>query len=96
MKGGNTGDVSQSAEKDSGLVVDNEERTSSELVSSVSLLSLTSSDGSGLDATFNIFVGAESLEEGNGVLGLGDLSSEVIKNKRELRDLKNAMSAGKD
>jgi len=96
VQGGNAGDVSEGADEVGGLVVDDDEGTSSELVSSVSLLSVAGSEGSGLNASLDIFVGTESLKNGDGVLGLGDLASEVVEDERELGNLQDAVTAGKD
>ena len=94
VEGGDTWDVSEGADEVSRLVIDDNEGTSSELVSSVSLLSVSGSQSSGLNATLDIFVGTESLEDSNGVLGLGDLSGKIVEDERELRDLQDAMSSG--
>lgn len=96
VKSGDARDVSEGANEVSRFVIDDNKRTSSELVSSVSLFAITSSESSGLNASFDIFVGTESLENGNSVLGLGDLSSKIIEDKRELRNLQNAVSAGQN
>ena len=60
------------------------------------MFSLSSSDVSGLNATLDVFISTESLEKGNGVLSLGNLSNKVVYDEGELGDLKNAMTAGKD
>ena len=57
----NTGDVSDSSDEGGIFVIVDEKRTSSESVSVVSELTLTSSDGLGVGNSFNIIVSTESL-----------------------------------
>lgn len=95
VAGLNAGDVSESVNQTLVLGVDNE-GTSSLGPSSVSELTLTGSDGLGLDDSGNVSVGTDGLEGGNGVLGLGDGLEVVGDNEGDLSDGLDSVTSGKD
>jgi hypothetical protein len=92
----NTGDVSDGSSEGGVFIGMDEKGTSSEIVSSVSEFTLTSSDGLGVGNSFNIFVGTESLQEGNDVLSLFNDFELVIDNQRKVGDVVNSVTSGKD
>jgi len=92
----NTGEVSNSSEEGDVFVAVNKEGTSSESVSLVSHLTLTSSDGLGVGNSFNIFVGTDSLQESNGILSLFDTFDLVIDNQRKHGDVLDSVTSGED
>jgi hypothetical protein len=92
----NTGDVSDSSDEGGVFIVVDEKGTSSEIVSSVSELTLTSSDGLGGGNSFNIFESTESLQEGNDVSGLFNTFELVINDQRKVGDVVNSVTSGKD
>jgi hypothetical protein len=92
----NTGDVSDSSDEGGVFIVVDEKRTSSEIVSSVSELTLTSSDGLGGSNSFNIFESTESLQEGNDVSGLFNTFDLVINDQRKVGDVVNSVTSGED
>jgi len=92
----NTGKVSNSSEEGDVFVAVNKEGTSSESVSLVSHLTLTSSDGLGVGNSFNIFVGTDSLQESNGILSLFDTFDLVIDNQRKHGDVLDSVTSGED
>lgn len=92
----NTGDVSDSSDEGSVFIVVDEKGTSSEIVSSVSELSLTSSDGLGGSNSFNIFESTESLQEGNDVSGLFNTFDLVIDDQRKVGDVVDSVASGED
>jgi len=92
----NTGDVSDSSDEGGVFIVVDEKRTSSESVSSVSELALTSSDGLGSSDSFNIFESTESLQEGNDVSGLFNTFELVINDQRKVGDVVDSVASGKD
>ena len=88
----NTGDVSDSSDEGDVFVVVNEKRTSSESVSLVSELTLTSSDGLGVGNSFDIFVGTESLQQSNGISGLLNTFDLIFDNQRKVGDVGDSVS----
>lgn len=92
----NTGKVSNSSEEVDVFVAVDEEGTSSESVSLVSELTLTSSDGLGVGNSFNIVVSTESLQEVNGFLGLFNTFEFIIDNQRKVGDVLDSVASGKD
>jgi hypothetical protein len=92
----NTGDVSDSSDEGGVFIVVDEKGTSSEIVSSVSELTLTSSDGLGGGDSFNIFESTESLQEGNDVSGLFNTFDLVIDDQRKVGDVVNSVTSGED
>jgi len=92
----NTWDVSDGSEESDVLVVVNEKWALSELVSSVSELTLTSSDNLSVGNSFNIFVGTESLQEGNDVSGLFNTFELVINDQRKVGDSTDSVSSGQN
>jgi len=92
----NTGKVSNSSEEGDVFVAVNKEGTSSESVSLVSHLTLTSSDGLGVGNSFNIFVSTDSLQESNGILSLFDTFDLVIDNQRKHGDVLDSVTSGED
>lgn len=96
VAGLNTGDVSGSSDEVNVFVVVDKEWASSESVSLVSELSLSWSDGLGVGNSFNIFVGTESLQQGNDFSGLFDGFDLVFDNQRKVGDVANSVTSGKD
>jgi len=92
----NTGDVSDGSEEGGVFVVVDEEGTSTESVSSVSELTLTSSNSLAVGNSFNIFVGTESLQESNDVSGLFNTFELVIDDQRKVGDVANSVTSGKN
>jgi hypothetical protein len=92
----NTGDVSDSSDEGDVFIVVDEKRSSSEIVSSVSELTLTSSDGLGGGNSFNIFESTESLQEGNDVSGLFNTFDLVINDQRKVGDVVDSVTSGED
>lgn len=92
----NTGDVSDSSDEGDVFVVVNKERTSSESVSLVSELTLTSSDGLGVFNSFDIFVGTESLQQGNGISGLFNTFDLIFDDQRKVGDVGDSVASSHD
>jgi len=92
----NTWDVSDGSEESDVFVVVNEKWALSELVSSVSELTLTSSDNLSVGNSFNIFVGTESLQEGNDVSGLFNTFELVINDQRKVGDSTDSVSSSQN
>lgn len=92
----NTGDVSDGSDEGGVFIVVDEKGTSSEIVSSVSELTLTSSDGLGVGNSFNIFVSTESLQEGNDVSSLFNNFELVIDNQRKVGDVGDSVTSGEN
>jgi hypothetical protein len=92
----NTGEVSDGSEEGDVFIAVDEKGTSSESVSSVSELTLTSSDDLSVGNSFNIFVGTESLEESNGILGLFNTFELVVNNQRKVGDVLDSVTSGKN
>jgi len=78
------------------LVVTNDERTSSVLESSVSELALASSDLFGESDSVDVLIDLESLEESDGVLGLGELVDSVVQDQRELGNAHNSVTSSEN
>lgn len=95
VAGLNTGDVSEGVDQTVVLGEDNE-GASSLGPSSVSELTLTGSDGLGLDNSGNVSVGTDGLEGGNGVLGLLDRLNVVGDNERDLSNGLNTVASSKN
>jgi len=91
-----TWNVSQGSGEGDVLVSVNDERTSSELISSVSDLSLTSSDSLGVNNLEDIIVSTNCLEEGNSLLGLFDGFEGVIEDIREFLNVRDSVSSSKN
>jgi hypothetical protein len=92
----NTGDVSDGSGEGGVFIVVDEKGTSSEIVSSVSELTLTSSEGLGVGNSFNIFVSTESLQEGNNVSGLFNNFELIIDNQRKVGDVVDSVTSGEN
>jgi len=92
----NTGDVSYSSEEGDVFVVVDEKRSFTESVSSVSELTLTSSDALGVGNSFNIFVSTESLQESNKILGLFNTFDLVINDQRKVGDIANSVASSEN
>lgn len=92
----NTGDVSDGSDEGDVFVVVNKERSSSESVSLVSELALTSSDSLGVGDSFNIFVGTESLQQGNGVSGLFNTFDLIFEDQRKVGDVGDSVASSHD
>jgi len=92
----NTGDVSDGSDEGDVLVVVNEKRSSSEAVSLVSELTLTSSDGLGVGNSFDIFVGTESLQQSNGISGLLNTFDLIFDDQRKVGDVGDSVSSSHD
>mmetsp|Transcript_46732 Transcript_46732/g.53903 ORF Transcript_46732/g.53903 Transcript_46732/m.53903 type:complete len:288 (-) Transcript_46732:4-867(-) len=90
-----TGDISAGVLQLITVFVVDEERTSSLGVSSVSQFTLTSAELLGVLGSDNIFVGTDSLQDGDEISGLFDMG-EVINNQRQFRDGVNLVSSGHD
>jgi len=82
----NTGEISNSSEEGDVFVAVDKEGSSSESVSLVSELTLTRLDNLSVGNSFNIFVGTESLQEGNGILGLFKTFEFIVNNQRKVGD----------
>lgn len=96
VKGADAWDVLEGSFEALRFVANNNKRTATEFVASVAVLSLSGSDLSGVDDSLNIFVGAEALQHGDGVLGLGDLANAVVDDEGELGNLQDAVTSGED
>lgn len=92
----NTWDVFDSSEEGDVFVVVDEEWALSESVSSVSELTLTSSDDLSVGNSFNIFVSTESLQESNDISGLLDTFELVIDNQRKVGDSTDSVASSQD
>jgi len=92
----NTGDVSDGSDEGDVFIVVNEKRTSSEFVSLVSELALTSSDSLGVGDSFNIFVSTESLQQGNGLSSLLNAFNLVFKDQRKVGDVADSVASSQD
>lgn len=88
-----TRDVSESRGK-TVVVGVNHQWTLSLGESSVSQLTLTSTDLLGLDHADDVLVGTNSLQDGNGVLGLGNGLEVVGHNQWQLSNLLNSVASG--
>lgn len=93
--GFDTWDVSQGLDKTVVLGVD-DQWTSSLGESSTSQLTLTGSQLLGLDDLDNVLVGTDGLQDGNGVLGLGDGLEVVGDDQRQFLDLFNSVTSGQN
>ncbi len=89
-------DVSQSSSELFSLVVNNDQRSLSHSVFLTSHLRDSCSDDFSVNDSLNVLVTSESLEESNGLLGLLDVVDLVVEDKRNLRDLVDLMTSGKD
>lgn len=89
----NTGDVSDGSDEGDVFVVENEKGTSSETVSLVSELTLTSSDGLGVDNSFDVFVGTESLQQSDGISGLFNTFDLVFDDQRKVGDVGDSVTS---
>jgi len=92
----NSGDVSDSSEEVNILVAVDEEGASSESVSLVSELTLTSSDDLGFSNSFNIIIRTDSSQESNGISGLFNAFDLVINNQRKVGNIGNSVASGED
>lgn len=92
----NSGDVSESLDKLSVLVVVDDERALPDAILLVSGLADASSDGLVEDDLLDIFEGADSLEEGEGVFGFFNGLESVLNDERDLGDLRDAVAPGED
>ena len=92
----NSRDVSDGSGKGLALVVTDNEWTSSVLESSVSELTLSSSDPLGESDSVDVLVDLESLEDFNGFLGLGDLVDIVVEDEWQLRNAGDSVTSSKD
>jgi len=88
----NTGNVSERSPA-TFILVDNEEWSLSVDVSAVPRLALTSTDVLTVANLLDIRVGLDSLEEGNGVLGLLDSLNRVLDDQGKLGNVADAVSA---
>jgi hypothetical protein len=88
-----TRDVSHSQVNTLSFVVHNN-RTSSSSPSSVSPLTLTSSQGLRFLASFQFLVQTQSCEQSHGLLGLLDSGSLVRNNKRNFLDILDSVTSG--
>lgn len=78
------------------LVGEDDQGTFSEFVSSASHFALAGSESLVLDDFGDVFVGSESLEETDGILGLFIALELVIDDQRKLRDVLDAVTSGHD
>jgi hypothetical protein len=90
-----TGQVAESLDNTVILVVDNE-RTTALTMTAVSELTLTGTDLAGVGDLDNIRVGVDSLQQGNGILGLSNLLNRVVNDERNFLDLLNTVTTGHD
>lgn len=90
-----TGEVTEGTGQTIVLVVDNE-GTTALTVTTVTKLTLTGTDLAGRGDLEDIIVGMDGLEKGNGGLGLGEGLDTVTNDKRDLGDLLDAVTTGKD
>lgn len=96
VAGFDTGDVSGSSDEVNVLVAVDKEWASSESVSLVSELTLTSLDDLGVGNSFNIFVGTESLQQSNGILSLFDTFDLIFDDQRKVGDVADSVTSGED
>ena len=78
------------------LVGEDDQGTLSEFVSSASHFALAGSKSLVLDDFGDVFVGSESLEETDGILGLFVALELVINDQRKLRDVLDSVASGHD
>jgi len=87
-------DVAESVGETALVVVVDHKRTTTHGVTTVAQLALAGTELAGLCSTLDIVVGTDGLETGDCVLGLLDLGCRLgRKNKRDLRDLLDAVAA---
>jgi len=91
----NTGKVAESLDDTLVLVVDNK-RTTALAVAAVPELALASTELAGVGNLDDIGVGLEGLEEGDGLLGLGEGLDVGGDNEGNLLDLLDAVTTGED
>jgi len=91
-----SGDVSNSSSQRLATLVDDEERSSSHLVSPVSHFSLSSSELLVGHNSSDVVPTSEGLEHGDGVSGLGDLSNGVVQNQRQLGSAHDSVTSGQN
>lgn len=92
----NSSDVLDGSGESLRVVVSNDQRTFSVLESSVPELSLSGSEGLGVDDSLDVGADSVSVEGGNSLLGLGDVVDAVGENKRELRKAVDVVTSGLD
>jgi len=92
----NTGEISNSSEEGDVLVAIDKEGSSSKSVSLVSELTLTRLDNLRVGNSFNIFVGTESLQESNGILGLFNTFEFIVNNQRKVGDILDSVTSGEN
>lgn len=92
----NSGNVLDSSGESLRVVVSDNQRTSSVLESSVSELSLTSSQSLSVNDSLDVSSDSIFIEGGNGFLGLGDVVNGVSENQWELWNAINVVTSGLD
>jgi hypothetical protein len=90
-----TGQVAEGLDETVVFVIDHK-RTTALTVATVTELTLTSTELAGVGDLDNVRVGVEGLQEGNGFLGLGQLFSRVVNNKRDFLNLFDTVTTGHD
>ena len=89
-------DVSAGSGEGLAVVVTDDERSSSVLESSVSELALSASELLGESDSVEVLIDSESLHDGNGVLCSGDRVDGVAEDQRELWNVHDSVTSGKD
>lgn len=92
----NSGDVSEGLDEFDVFVGIDNEGSFSNSVSSVSHFSFSGSEGFGVNDFLDVFVGSESLEELNGILGFFIGFDSVFNDEGDFRDLFGSVSSGQD
>lgn len=88
--------ISDSSLEGLAVVITNDERTSSVLESSVSELSLTSSELLGISDSQDILIDVEGLEDLDSLLGLADSVDAVLEDQRKLRNLGDSVTSSEN
>lgn len=91
-----SGDVSEGLSEGITSVVNNDQWSSSGLVSSVSELTVTGSHLLGTGNSLEVGIGSASLEHSKGLLGSGNLGDGVVEDQWELGDTHHSVTSGHD
>lgn len=92
----NSRNVSDSSLEGLTVIITNNEWTSSVLESSVSELTLTSSNLLGVSDSEDILVDVESLQDLDSLLGLADSVDTVLEDQRKLRNLGDSVTSSEN
>lgn len=88
-----TGDVPEGLHELDVLVGVHDQRALLDLVSLVPQLALAGSQGLGVDDLLHVFVGAESLQKGDGLVGLLERLESVLNHQRQFGHLRHLVAS---